>query len=199
MNIKWILVVLLLLLGWSSCGIFYANYYWTEEGGRRPISARFQLAKPSPYMLQVNDPVDTAAIYIRYDKLEYGGKMYDQYMALRFFSNGRFFIKLINSMDSLNAKLFNHIAAVRNPGYYRIENGNEIRIEDFGLLKDPYDILTATYSYSRGYFKNDTLYMFAGLERDEDFPVIKYKNGHSTNAGVYIPYKLKGLKGQANW
>lgn len=184
----------------NSCGLFFYNYYWTEEGGRRPTSSQYKLAKPTPYKLQVKDPIDTNAIYISHTEFSVtGGNKYKQYTGVRFFSDGRCFYITNEFKDRLSVKSFNNINGVRNPGYYRIENSNEIRIENFGMLKYSDEIRWAKYTNYRGYFKGDSLILFTELKKNKPFPELRYKDGFTTNAEVYVPYKAEGLKGKADW
>ena len=129
---------------------FDRNYYriaTEEEGvdGIRPILPRFRLAKPEPYQLKSEDLIDTNIIYTRKD-------MFNNLDFLRFFANGRVSSGYLEG-DSLQ---YNKLK-MSTIGYYRMRTPTELEMQEF----IPYNYTHASYEYSRGIIRGDTIFMFS--------------------------------------
>ena len=169
---------------------FNRNYYRiaTEEGvsGIRPISPRFRLAKPEPYQLKSEDLIDTNIIYTRKD-------MFNHLDFLRFFANGRVSSGYLEG-DSLQ---YNKLK-MSTIGYYRMRTPTELEMQEF----IPYNYTHASYEYSRGIIRGDTIFMFSDPPRNKKLPepFIKPKlpKEHS-NCIFYIKQKVDTLTGTPDW
>ena len=169
---------------------FDRNYYRvvTEEGvsGIRPISPRFRLAKPQPYQLKSEDLIDTNVIYTRKD-------MFNDLDFLRFFANGRVSSGYLEG-DSLQ---YNKLK-LSTIGYYRMRTPTELEMQKFIA----YNYTHASYQYSRGIIRGDTIFMFSDPPKNKKLPepFIKPKlpKEHS-NCIFYIKQKVDTLTGTPDW
>lgn len=170
---------------------FDRNYYriaTEEEGvdGIRPILPRFRLAKPEPYQLKSEDLIDTNIIYTRKD-------MFNHLDFLRFFANGRVSSGYLEG-DSLQ---YNKLK-MSTIGYYRMRTPTELEMQEF----IPYNYTHASYEYSRGIIRGDTIFMFSDPPKNKKLPepFIKPKlpKEHS-NCIFYIKQKVDTLIGTPDW
>lgn len=170
---------------------FDRNYYriaTEEEGvdGIRPILPRFRLAKPEPYQLKSEDLIDTNVIYTRKD-------MFNNLDFLRFFANGRVSSGYLEG-DSLQ---YNKLK-LSTIGYYRMRTPTELEMQEF----IPYNYTHASYEYSRGIIRGDTIFMFSDPPKNKKLPepFIKPKlpKEHS-NCIFYIKQKVDTLIGTPDW
>lgn len=170
---------------------FDRNYYriaTEEEGvdGIRPILPRFRLAKPEPYQLKSEDLIDTNVIYTRKD-------MFNELNFLRFFANGRVSSGYLKG-DSLQ---YNKLK-MNTIGYYRMRTSTELEMQEF----IPYNYTHASYEYSRGIIRGDTIFMFSDPPKNKKLPepFIKPKlpKEHS-NCIFYIKQKVDTLTGTPDW
>ena len=170
---------------------FDRNYYriaTEEEGvdGIRPILPRFRLANPEPYQLKSEDLIDTNIIYTRKD-------MFNNLDFLRFFANGRVSSGYLEG-DSLQ---YNKLK-MSTIGYYRMRTPTELEMQEF----IPYNYTHASYEYSRGIIRGDTIFMFSDPPKNKKLPepFIKPKlpKEHS-NCIFYIKRKVDTLTGTPDW
>ena len=187
--------ILFLVLLCNSCMYYHLyfdrNYYriaTEEEGvdGIRPILPRFRLAKPEPYQLKSEDLIDTNIIYTRKD-------MFNDLDFLRFFANGRVSSGYLEG-DSLQ---YNKLK-LSTIGYYRMRTPTELEMQEF----IPYNYTHASYEYSRGIIRGDTIFMFSDPPKNKKLPepFIKPKlpKEHS-NCIFYIKQKVDTLTGTPDW
>ena len=187
--------ILFLVLLCNSCMYYHLyfdrNYYriaTEEEGvdGIRPILPRFRLAKPEPYQLKSEDLIDTNIIYTRKD-------MFNNLDFLRFFANGRVSSGYLEG-DSLQ---YNKLK-LSTIGYYRMRTPTELEMQKFIA----YNYTHASYEYSRGIIRGDTIFMFSDPPKNKKLPepFIKPKlpKEHS-NCIFYIKQKVDTLTGTPDW
>ena len=172
---------------------FDRNYYriaTEEEGvdGIRPILPRFRLAKPEPYQLKSEDLIDTNVIYTRKD-------MFNNLDFLRFFANGRVSSGYLEG-DSLQ---YNKLK-LSTIGYYRMRTPTELEMQKFIA----YNYTHASYEYSRGIIRGDTIFLFPYAKKKEKLPEPLINNGEwkgkkNSNCAIYIKQKVDTLIGSPDW
>lgn len=196
MGKRYILVLVLLGLFCNSC-IYYdlyfnRNYYRPEQGASsRPILHHFHLAKPEPYRLKTEDLIDTTVIYVRKYKILEEDEIY----FLRFFGNGRVASGFLTK-DSLSYNNIKRSVA----GYYRMRSSMELELQQFLA----YSITHASYEYSRGIIRGDTIFLFPYAKKKEKLPEPLINNGEwkgkkNSNCAIYIKQKVDTLIGSPDW
>ena len=196
MERRYILVLVLLGLFCNGC-IYYdlyfnRNYYRPEQGASsRPILPHFRLAKPEPYRLKTEDLIDTTVIYVRKYKILEEDEIY----FLRFFGNGRVASGFLTK-DSLSYNNIKRSVA----GYYRMRSPMELELQQFLA----YSITHASYEYSRGIIRGDTIFLFPYAKKKEKLPEPLINNGEwkgkkNSNCAIYIKQKVDTLTGTPDW
>lgn len=185
MDRKSVLIVILLCLLCNSC----LNYYRNDNGGLRPKTPRFRLAKPEPYQLKAEDQIDTTAIYVhKYPDLL--DKTKESQTILRFFGNGRF-------SYIFDDKNYNNLKA-HDIGYYRVEDNNIVLMETFIVSTNGLGSKgIGSYSRSVGIIKNDTLIDIL----TSDISEIEWQDNKIKNKinYVYLKQKVDTLIGTPDW
>jgi len=179
------ILIALIFITTTSC----KSYYQNENGGYRPKSPKFELAKP-PYQLNVNNVIDTNAVYVKEATIYYSSGARIEEFFMRFFSNGRFCMGIANAkiltLEDLNGKYdYNRI------GYYRLE-GKRLNMETFTVGGQFGD--TPSYDKMYAIISNDSI-----LFVNEDKNQIDFSAAKKEARSIYIRRKVEGLTGTPDW